>query len=76
MLNKCMVKLVIAKMMIKEKMDGFLHDEQGEVNIIAIIIILAIAIALAIIFRKQIKDLFDQIWLAINGSTEKATKEY
>lgn len=76
MLNKCLVKLTIARFMLKEKMSEFLHDENGEVNIIAIIIILAIAIALAIIFRNQIKDLFDSIWGAINGAKDKAIQEY
>jgi len=49
-------------MMCKAKVQRFLKDEKGEVNIIAIIIVLAIALALAVIFRNQIVKLFDQIW--------------
>ncbi len=44
---------------------NFLKDENGETNIIAIILIILVVIALAAIFRKQLTDvvnkLFDQI---------------
>ena len=49
-------------MVCKAKVQRFLKDEKGEVNIISIIVILAIALALAVIFRNQIVKLFDQIW--------------
>ena len=60
----------------KCKLNEWAHDEKGEVNIIAIIIIIAIAIALAIIFRNNLKTLFDQIWTSIFGSVGQATQQY
>ena len=62
MYNECMMKVQLAAMKAKCKIDEFLYDENGEVNIIAMIIIIAIAVALAIAFRTKIKELFDKIW--------------
>jgi len=61
---------------VKNKVKSFMSKENGETNIIAIIIILAIVIALAIVFRSQLKALFDQIWLSIFGNVDKATDTY
>lgn len=62
MLNNLYIKAKMEALVLKNKVQSFLKDERGEVNIIAIIIILAIALALAVIFRNQIVKLFDQIW--------------
>ena len=72
MYNECMMKVQLAAMKAKCKIDEFLYDENGEVNIIAMIIILAIAIGLAIAFRKNISKLFSDIWTQINGNANKA----
>ena len=48
-----------------------LKKENGEANIIAIVLILAIVIALAIIFRKQIMNLFDTVWGALFDDVEE-----
>ena len=46
----------------KQKATGFVSKENGEVNIIDIIIVLAIALAVAMIFKEQLAELFDSIW--------------
>ena len=57
--------LLMAKFWIEAKLNRFLRDEKGEVNIVAIVILIGIAVALAIVFRKAIMglitDLLDKI---------------
>lgn len=60
----------------KGRINKFLKSEKGEANIIAIIIVIAIVVALAIIFRTNIKNLFDQIWNSIFGTVDKSIKTY
>lgn len=68
--------LHVKSMLAKEKINKFLTNESGEANIIAIIIVIAIVVALAIVFRKNIKDLFDQIWTSIFGNVGSSTGTY
>ena len=72
MLNKYIIKMQTAALDAIRKIDELVHDEKGEVNIIAIIIILAIAI----IFRQQIKALFDKIWGSIQSNSDDALTKY
>lgn len=60
----------------KKKALDLITKENGEANIIAIILIIAIVVALAIIFRTQIKSLFDRIWASINSGVSPATNQY
>ena len=47
---------------LKLQTSRFLRDEEGAVNVIEIVVILAIVIALAIMFRKEIANLFSAIF--------------
>lgn len=67
--NFLIAKYVEAKM----KMEGFLNNEKGEANIIAVILVLAIVIALVVIFRQSITKMVNQIWQEIAGSLSNAT---
>lgn len=70
MLLSVYAKLRTKAFFAKEKVNEFMTKENGEVNIIAIIVILAIALALAFVFRTKITDLFNSIWgeVATNSS--------
>lgn len=57
--------------MLQYKLEGFFKDEDGEVNIVAIVVLVAIAIILAAIFKDQIKRLLNTLFTAITG---KATE--
>lgn len=61
---------------VKKKALDLMTKENGEANIIAIILIIAIVVALAIVFRTQIKSLFDRIWASINNGVSPATNQY
>ncbi len=76
MFNEIGVKIAVALTLLQIRIKEFFNDEDGEVNIISMIIILAIAIALAIILRKQLKALFDSIWSSINTDTSSALENY
>ncbi len=50
------------------------HKENGDTNIIAIILVLAIVIVLAVIFRKNIAKLFNSIWESISNNLNSGTQ--
>lgn len=54
----------------KNKVCEMMVKENGEANIVAIILVIAIVVALAIIFRTKITALFNTIWNAIVGKTD------
>lgn len=62
--------LLVKAMLAKAKVESYLKNENGETNIIAIILILAIVIALAIVFRKQLTALFDKIWNSLFANVD------
>ena len=76
MYKELCVKLALAEAELQRRFNEFMYDENGEVNIVAMIVILAIAIALAVVFRKQIKELFDNIWKAITDNTTGALETF
>ncbi len=64
-MKEMMTKLYVTCLMATTDFKKFLKNEQGDTNIIAIILILAIVIALAIVFRTQLTALFNNIWSRI-----------
>ena len=54
-------KIFFKGLELKAKAIDLVKNEDGETNIIAIILILAIVIALAIIFKSQLSSLFNKI---------------
>lgn len=72
MLNKLYFKGLAAK----EKINDMFTKENGEANIIAIILVIAIVVALAIIFREQIGNMFERVWSNINGETSDVLDNY
>ena len=61
-MKKFMTKMYVKAMLASKDVKAFIKNEQGDTNIIAIILILAIVIALAIVFRSQLSALFNRIW--------------
>lgn len=51
---------------------SFWSDEQGDVNIVSIVVLIGIAILLAIFFREQIEGLLNSLFDVINGNAESA----
>lgn len=65
-----------AAMTLKKRAKEFFTEEKGEASFIAVILILAVVIALVIVFRKEIKELFDTIWGDVESDVTSATGNY
>lgn len=53
----------------------FMADEDGEVNIVTIVVLIGIAVLLAIVFRKQVENLINSLFKTINKSATNAIKK-
>lgn len=73
-MRKLATKIYIKALHAKNKLSKCLKDESGETNIIAIILILAIVIALAIVFKDNLKQLFDKIWGSLFNDVDNVIK--
>lgn len=60
----------------KMKFRAFMTKENGEVNIIAMVILIAIAVLLAVLFRKQIGNLINNLFKSINDNVGKVTEAF
>lgn len=56
--------------MARAKVRSFFVKENGEVNIIAMVILIVIAIGLAVLFRNQISTLVHNLFEQIRGKTD------
>lgn len=54
------------------KVREFVKKENGDVNIVSIVVLIGIAVLLAIIFRKAISNLLNGMFNTINNSTNNA----
>lgn len=59
----------------RERLKEFWGDEKG-IAVIEVILILVVVMALGVVFRKNIKQLFDNIFKEINASGKKIIKKY
>lgn len=60
---------------LKDRVDCFLHDEKGEVNIVAIVVLIGIAVVLAIVFKDAIGELITDLLDTITGNAKKAATD-
>ena len=54
------------------KVEGFFRKEDGEVNIIAIVVLIGIAILLALIFKDRIAALINSLFDTIDTNAQNA----
>lgn len=69
-MNKLVSMYIAAELWIKDKVNNAFRKEDGAVDIIAIVILIAIAVALGILFRKQLQQLFSDLWDKISDANE------
>lgn len=65
MLNMCLLS-------IKLKLHAFCTKEDGDVNIVSIVVLIGIAVLLAIVFKEAITDLIDTLMETITGKATEA----
>lgn len=56
----------------KAKMNSFLRDERGDVNIVSIVVLIGIAVLLAIVFKDAIAGLLDSLLTTIQQNATGA----
>ena len=56
----------------KLKFQQFCSNEEGDVNIVSIVVLIGIAVLLAIIFKDSITELIEGMLETITGNAEKA----
>lgn len=56
----------------KVKAMNLLSDENGDVNIVSIVVLIGIAVLLAVVFKDQIKGLLDTLFTSIKGTATNA----
>lgn len=54
------------------KLRNFLQNEEGDVNIVSIVVIIGIVIIIAAIFREQITSLITSLFTKIGTNADKA----
>ena len=59
---------------VRRRVDEFFHKENGEVNIVAIVVLIGIAVLLAIFFKDQIAGLLKGMFGTIENGTDNALK--
>lgn len=59
----------------KNTVYNFFHKENGEANIIAVILVLAVVIVLAVVFKDNIAAIFNSIWESIFGNLSGDTQK-
>ncbi len=52
--------------------NGFLYEEDGAVDIVAVVVLIGIAVVLAVLFRERIEGLIETLLGTIEGSATKA----
>ena len=60
------------QMWVQAKLNQFLHDEKGEVNIVSIVVLIGIAVVLAIVFKNAISNLLKSLLNTIDGNAQNA----
>lgn len=75
-MNDLAVLLYARWMVLKNCLMGgvrdFLTDEQGDVNVVSIVVLIGIAVLLAVLFREQITALLESLFSTISGNATNA----
>lgn len=56
----------------KMKLNEFLYEENGDVNIVSMVVLVGIAVLLAVLFRKQIEGLLTTLFGTITQNATEA----
>ena len=67
-----LAKLMLCVMAAQMKIQSFFAKEDGEVNIVAIVVLIGIAVLLAIVFRGFIQNLLNMLFGQINNTAKNA----
>ena len=71
MMNRVDKWIWTAQWKAKNLVKDFFYNEEGDVNIVSMVVLIGIAVLLAVIFKNNIKDLLDVLFKAISGNAVK-----
>ena len=60
--------------MAMHRLRAFLTDENGDVNIVSMVVLIGIAVLLAVVFREQIEGLIKNLLNTISQNATKAVE--
>jgi hypothetical protein len=63
---------IIAKEGLVKRVNSFITKENGEVNIVAIVVLIGIAVILAVVFRKGIEKILKSLFSTIETNANDA----
>ena len=58
----------------KLAISNFLCDEEGDVNVVSIVVLIGIAVILAVFFKEQIAGILETLFTGIKQNAENAMK--
>lgn len=70
LLDTMMMYLNIAKL----KAEDFFKDENGAVDIVAIVVLMGIVVLVALVFKEKLSGLVKDLFKTITGTATKAVK--
>ena len=67
-----MIKFYAWMLQAKAKVQEFFEKENGDVNVVSIVVLIGVAVLLAIIFKDAITDLIDKLFATISKNASDA----
>lgn len=74
MVDKINMLAIRATNALRFKAKEFVRKENGDVNVVSIVVLIGIAVLLAIMFRKAISNLLNTMFNTINKNVNNAMK--
>jgi len=71
-MNSVAAKIMSVILMVQLKIEDFFKKEDGEVNIIAIVVLIGIALLLALVFKDRITGLINSLFDTIDTNAQNA----
>ncbi len=72
MMNRVDKWIWTAQWKAKNLVKDFLYNEEGDVNIVSMVVLIGIAVLLAVIFKNNIKKLLETLFKTISGNATDA----
>lgn len=70
---KVMNGLWRAKNTVGKAVHDFFVNEEGDTNLISIVLVLVVVLALAVVFRKNIANMVNSLWGTVNDDMKTVT---
>lgn len=69
-----MKKLDMMYLKTKQMVTNFFYDEQGDVNIVSMVVLMGVAVILALVFKNQLKGIIERLTNTVEQQADKAIK--